>query len=47
MKILSNKKVFITGAASGIGRATAQAMGKPVEAADVFARMESLRFKEN
>jgi NADP-dependent 3-hydroxy acid dehydrogenase YdfG len=28
MKILSNKKVFITGAASGIGRATAQAMGK-------------------
>jgi len=28
MKILSDKKVFITGAASGIGRATAQAMGK-------------------
>lgn len=28
MKILSGKKVFITGAASGIGRATAIAMGK-------------------
>jgi NADP-dependent 3-hydroxy acid dehydrogenase YdfG len=28
MKILSGKKVFITGAASGIGRATAVAMGK-------------------
>jgi NADP-dependent 3-hydroxy acid dehydrogenase YdfG len=28
MKILSGKKVFITGAASGIGRSTAMAMGK-------------------
>jgi NADP-dependent 3-hydroxy acid dehydrogenase YdfG len=28
MKILSEKKVFITGAASGIGRCTAIAMGK-------------------
>ena len=28
MKILSDKKVFITGAASGIGRSTAIAMGK-------------------
>ena len=28
MKILSNQKVFITGAASGIGRSTAIAMGK-------------------
>ncbi len=28
MKIMSDEKVFITGAASGIGRATAQAMGK-------------------
>jgi len=28
MKKISGKKVFITGAASGIGRATAIAMGK-------------------
>jgi NADP-dependent 3-hydroxy acid dehydrogenase YdfG len=28
MKTLSDKKVFITGAASGIGRSTAEAMGK-------------------